>query len=86
MSPPDPHASSLSGFAPLDLVALLHARPHQGLARGQVGTVIGAAPDDTLIVRFRNGSGAVLAEAPVPREQLLKLVYDGTPPQPPARR
>jgi len=59
----------------LDVVALLADQPVEGLARGQVGTVVEDLDESTLLVEFSDDSGRAYAIAPCPRSQLLVLHY-----------
>jgi hypothetical protein len=59
----------------LDLVALLTDLPAQGLARGQVGTIVEQLDDKTALVEFSNDEGRAYAIAPCPRAELLVLHY-----------
>jgi hypothetical protein len=61
--------------AVLDVVALLAERPTEGLARGQVGTVLELLDQDTALVEFSNDQGRAYAIAPCPRTDLLVLHY-----------
>jgi hypothetical protein len=59
----------------LDAVALLGDVPAQGLARGQVGTVVEALDDRTALVEFTDDQGRAYAIAPCPHMELLVLHY-----------
>jgi hypothetical protein len=59
----------------LDVVALLTDLPAQGLARGQVGTVVEQLGDEILLVEFSDDQGRAYAIAPCPRAELLVLHY-----------
>ena len=59
----------------LDVVALLADLPAQGLARGQVGTVVERLSDETLLVEFSDDEGRGYAIAPCPQTDLLVLHY-----------
>jgi hypothetical protein len=59
----------------LDVVALLAHLPAQGLARGQVGTVVEQLDDKTLLVEFSDDQGGAYAIAPCARADLLVLHY-----------
>ena len=61
--------------AVLDVVALLCDVPAQGLARGQVGTVVEPLDDKTVLVEFADDQGRAYAIAPCPRLELLVLHY-----------
>jgi hypothetical protein len=57
----------------LDVVALLADGPVEGLARGQVGTVVEALDNETVLVEFSDDSGRAYAVTPCPRSGLLVL-------------
>jgi len=59
----------------LDVVALLKDLPAQGLARGQVGTVVEQLDGNTLLVEFSDDQGQAYAIATCPRVDLLVLHY-----------
>jgi len=59
----------------LDVVALLADVPEEGLARGQVGTVVEQLDDKALLVEFSDDHGRAYAVAPCPRSELLVLHY-----------
>ena len=59
----------------LDVVALLADRAAEGLARGQVGTVVESLDDRTVLVEFTDNQGRAYAIAPCPRSDLLVLHY-----------
>jgi hypothetical protein len=59
----------------LDVVALLADVPAEGLARGQVGTVVEKLHDKALLVEFSDDQGRAYAVAPCPRAELLVLHY-----------
>lgn len=61
--------------SPLDVVALLTDLPVQGLARGQVGTVVEQLDDKTLLVEFSDDQGHAYSVAPCRGEALLVLHY-----------
>ena len=63
------------GASLLDVVALLADVPGEGLARGQVGTVVEQLDDKTLLVEFSDDQGRAYAVAPCPRADLLVLHY-----------
>ena len=52
----------------LDTVALLSDMPTHGLARGQVGTVVEALDQETLLVEFSDDEGRAYAIASCPRD------------------
>ncbi|MEJ2379194.1 MAG: DUF4926 domain-containing protein [Pseudolabrys sp.] len=62
--------------AVLDVVALLTDLPEQGLARGQVGTVVEALDEGTVLVEFSDDEGCAYAIAPCRRGGLLVLHYE----------
>jgi Domain of unknown function (DUF4926) len=59
----------------LDVVALLRDLPEQGLARGQVGTVVDALSDTALLVEFSDDNGRAYALSTCLRSDLLLLHY-----------
>ncbi len=59
----------------LDVVALLADLPVEGLARGQVGTVVELLDDKTALVEFSDDDGRAYAIVPCPRTDLLVLHY-----------
>lgn len=59
----------------LGVVALLADVPAQGLARGQVGTVVEQLDDTTLLVEFSDDQGRAYAIAPCQYGDLLVLNY-----------
>jgi hypothetical protein len=59
----------------LDVVALLADQPAEGLARGQVGTVVESLDESTVLVEFSDDQGRAYAIAPCPRSRLLVLHY-----------
>jgi len=59
----------------LDVVALLTDLPTQGLARGQVGTVVELLDDKALLVEFSDDQGRAYAVAPCQGADLLVLHY-----------
>ena len=59
----------------LDVVALLTDVPVQGLARGQVGTVVEQLDDKTWLVEFSDDDGRAYAVAQCPAADLLVLHY-----------
>jgi hypothetical protein len=60
----------------LDVVALLTDIPGEGLARGQVGTVVEELDDKTSLVEFSDDDGKAYAIAPCPDSALLVLHYE----------
>ena len=69
------HAEREEGASLLDVVALLADVPGEGLARGQVGTVVEQLDDKVLLVEFSDEQGRAYAVAPCPRSELLVLHY-----------
>ncbi len=59
----------------LDVVALLVDLPAQGLARGQVGTVIESLDGENALVEFSGDDGKAYAVVPCPHRDLLVLHY-----------
>jgi Domain of unknown function (DUF4926) len=59
----------------LDVVALLTDRAEEGLARGQVGTVVEALDNRTVLVEFSDNEGRAYAIAPCLQSELLVLHY-----------
>jgi hypothetical protein len=59
----------------LDVVALLTELPAEGLARGQVGTIVEQLDDETSLVEFSDDQGRAYAIAPCPRVELLVLHF-----------
>jgi len=68
------HAES-DGPSLLDVVVLLADAPGEGLARGQVGTVVEQLDDKVLLVEFSDDQGRAYAVVPCPRSELLVLHY-----------
>jgi hypothetical protein len=68
-------ASRNERAAVLEVVALLADLPAEGLARGQVGTVVEPLDDRTALVEFTDDQGRAYAIAPCPRSELLVLHY-----------
>jgi Domain of unknown function (DUF4926) len=60
----------------LDVVALLAERPAEGLARGQVGTVVEALDGGTVLVEFSDDEGRAYAITPCLQSELLVLRYE----------
>jgi hypothetical protein len=61
--------------AVLDVVALLTDLSAEGLARGQVGTIVEQLDDRTFLVEFSDEQGRAYAIAPCPQAELLVLHY-----------
>ena len=59
----------------LDVVALLTNRQTDGLARGQVGTVVELLGSGAVLVEFSDDDGRPYAVAACPRSDLLVLHY-----------
>ncbi len=59
----------------LDVVALLTDLPAQGLARGQVGTVVEQLDDKILLVEFSDDQGRAYTVVPCQADDLLVLHY-----------
>ncbi len=59
----------------LDVVALLTEHSAEGLARGQVGTVVEQLDDRTFLVEFSDDQGRAYAVARCPQAELLVLHY-----------
>jgi hypothetical protein len=72
---PDQTASNRRPAALLDPVALLDARPAEGLERGQVGTVVETLDESNVLVEFSGDDGRAYAIVPCPRADLLVLRY-----------
>jgi hypothetical protein len=73
-----PEKPTLENSSPsvLDVVALLADRPAQGLARGQVGTVVERLDEQNSLVEFSDDQGKAFAIAPCQDSDLLVLHYD----------
>lgn len=59
----------------LDVVALLTDRPKEGLARGQVGTVVETLDRDSVLVEFSDDRGRAYAVVPCAYPDLMVLHY-----------
>lgn len=59
----------------LDVVALLADRADEGLARGQVGTVVESLGDNAVLVEFSDDDGRAYAVVSCARPELLVLHY-----------
>jgi hypothetical protein len=59
----------------LDAVALLADLPAEGLARGQVGTIVELLDGTSVLVEFSDDQGRAYALVPCPKSQLLVLHY-----------
>jgi Domain of unknown function (DUF4926) len=62
--------------AVLDVVTLLAEQRAERLKRGQVGTVVEALDDATVLVEFSDDEGQAYAVTPCPRDRLLVLHYE----------
>ena len=60
----------------LDVVALLQARPQDGLALGQVGTVVEVHSPDAFEVEFLDSQGRTIALVPVKKSEVLLLRHE----------
>jgi hypothetical protein len=60
----------------LDVVALLADLPAQGLARGQVGTVVELLDENTALIEFSDDDGRAYAVVPCTYADLLVLHYE----------
>jgi hypothetical protein len=60
----------------LDVVALLADRPAEALTRGQVGTVVEALREESVLVEFSDDQGRPYAVVPCGRSELLVLHYE----------
>jgi hypothetical protein len=69
-------ANRLANPALLEVVALLADCPAEGLARGQVGTVVETLDDESVLVEFSDDQGRAYAVTPCPRSGLLVLHYE----------
>jgi hypothetical protein len=58
-----------------DVVALLVERPADGLARGQVGTVVETLDAAAVLVEFADDQGRAYAVVPCEQSDLLVLHY-----------
>lgn len=68
-------AQSTGAPSILDAVALLTDLPAQGLARGQVGTVVEQLSDEAYLVEFSDDQGRAYAIIPCQGRDLLILHY-----------
>ena len=59
----------------LSVVALLADKPSDGLARGQVGTVVEALDETTALVEFSDEQGRAYAIVPCKFSDLMTLHY-----------
>jgi Domain of unknown function (DUF4926) len=68
-------AAKDQSLALLDVVALLADVPAQGLARGQVGTVVEILDEASVLVEFADDHGRAYSVASCPPAGLLVLHY-----------
>ncbi|HUJ02999.1 MAG TPA: DUF4926 domain-containing protein [Rhizomicrobium sp.] len=59
----------------LSVVALLADLPANGLARGQVGTIVEMLDENTALVEFSDDQGRAYAVAPCALKDLIVLHY-----------
>ena len=57
----------------LDVVALVHDLPNEGLVRGQVGTVVESLGPGVFEVEFSDDDGKTYAMLPLASDQLIVL-------------
>jgi hypothetical protein len=69
------NSAKSDGPSLLHAVALLTDLPEQGLARGQVGTIVEELDESTSLVEFSDDEGHAYAIVPCPRADLLVLHY-----------
>ena len=60
----------------LDVVALLEDKPTEGLAAGQVGTVVEVLAPGVFEVEFLDGNGKTMALVELKRAELLVLKHE----------
>ena len=60
----------------LDVVALLEDRPKNGLASGQVGTVVEVYPPDAFEVEFLDSEGRTISLLTLKRSEFLLLRHE----------
>ena len=60
----------------LDVVALLEAKPREGLVAGQVGTVVEVLAPEVFEVEFLDANGRTVALAELRRAELLALKHE----------
>jgi hypothetical protein len=70
---------AVSHPATLDVVALLSDRTEDRLARGQVGTVVDAPGDGTVLVEFSDDEGRAYAVVRCRASDVLVLHYEPEP-------
>lgn len=57
----------------LDVVALVHDRPNDGLVRGQVGTIVEVLSPGVYEVEFSDDQGKTYAMLPLTADELIVL-------------
>ncbi len=57
----------------LDVVALVHDRPNDGLVRGQVGTIVEVLSPGMFEVEFSDDEGKTYAMLPLAGDELIVL-------------
>jgi hypothetical protein len=57
----------------LDVVALVHDRPSDGLVRGQVGTIVEESSAGVFEVEFSDDDGKTYAMLPLSADELIVL-------------
>jgi Domain of unknown function (DUF4926) len=67
--------STSEGPSVLDVVALLSNVPAEGLARGQVGTIVERLDEKTSLVEFSDAQGRAYAMVPRAQAELFVLHY-----------
>ena len=72
----EPNRSHSKNPQPLDVVALLVEHLTEGLARGQVGTVVESLGSDSVLVEFCDDAGRAYAVVPCRYSELLVLHYE----------
>jgi hypothetical protein len=63
----------------LDVVALIHDLPEDGLKRGQVGTVVEELASGVYEVEFSDNEGRTYAMTALKVDQLIVLHYEPAP-------
>lgn len=67
--------STLTQFHLLDVVAVKHALPNQGIVTGQVGTLVEQLSPSVFEVEFSDDDGQTYAMLPLHTDHLIKLYY-----------
>ncbi|MEM9118654.1 MAG: DUF4926 domain-containing protein [Cyanobacteria bacterium P01_F01_bin.56] len=67
--------STITQFQLLDVVALKHDLPNQGLTAGQVGTLVEHLSPSVYAVDFSDEAGQTYVMLPIHTDNLLKLYY-----------